>query len=92
MAEPSREDLAQEIEVLRRERAEGIDKRLGSLEGGLGELRKDIQKRFDDQTSLTTTTKAEGRRLILQVFSAVLVATIGAAGLIIVALINTSPG
>jgi len=57
----------------------------------LSSLRKDIQQRFDKQAESESSTKMEGRRLILQVFSAVLIATIGAAGLIIVALINTSP-
>lgn len=54
-------------------------------------LRRDMQERFDNQVATALETKTEGRRLILQVFSAVLVATIGAAAVIVVALINSSP-
>ena len=54
-------------------------------------LRRDMQARFDNQATTAIATKTEGRRLILQVFSAVLVATIGAAAVIVVALINSSP-
>jgi len=104
-AAKARGELAAEVAYAAGAEAARIDSRLGSLDASvlringsidttgkaLVDLREDIQKRFDDQTTQATNTKAEGRRLILQVFSAVLVATIGAAALIVVALINTSP-
>lgn len=89
--EPTRAELATEVERLRRDRENQIAKRLTCLDSAIDELRKDMHVRFQNQADMAMTTKTENRRLTLQVFGTVLTATIGAAAVIIVALINSSP-
>lgn len=57
----------------------------------ISNLRKDMQNRFDKQSETAAITKMENRKLTLQVFSAIIVATISAAAIIIVALIGGTP-
>jgi len=93
-----RQDLAAKLAYEQGAEAARINERLGNLDGSVEQIKVsfkefvvDITKRFDDQDKDAKEAKLEGRRLTIQVFSAVIVATIGAAAVIIVAIINSSP-
>ena len=104
-ASKAREELASKLAFTAGQEAARIDGRLTNLDSAviringsiektataLEKLGTDMNKRFQDQMTVTESSRVEARKLLLQIFGAVLVATIGAAATIIVALISSGP-
>lgn len=73
---------------------EAIDRINGSIEktgSSLDDLKTAMNKRFQDQINNAEITKQESRKLLFQIFGTILVATIGSATTIVVALISSGP-
>ncbi|HXH35709.1 MAG TPA: hypothetical protein VNJ54_15105 [Plantibacter sp.] len=101
----AREALATDVAYAAGQEAARIDTRLdyldsavdrinGSIEksaDAMNKLRETVTDKFQSQADVAEATKAESRKLLLQIFGTVLAATIAAAATIVVALVSSGP-
>lgn len=101
----ARESLATDVAYAAGQEAARIDVRLDHLDSAVSringsieksadamiKLRETVTEKFQSQAETAETTKAESRKLLLQIFGTVLAATIAAAATIVVALVSSGP-